>query len=61
LEHTCCELLNNQQRDDMEVLFVLTENRFDLFKDFLDFLELKLIFFDDLDNFQDLGIENLFS
>ena len=45
----------------MKVLFVLMENRFDQFKDFLDSLELKLILFDDFDNFQDLGIENLFS
>jgi hypothetical protein len=36
------------------------ENCFDQFKNFLDFFELKLIFLDDFDNFQDLGIENLF-
>lgn len=28
LKNTCCELLNNQQRNDMKVLFVLMENRF---------------------------------
>ncbi len=44
------ELFNDQQRNDMEVIFIFVEQRFDKLKYFLDFLKLKLILFDDFDN-----------
>ena len=37
------------------------EDSFDELKDFFDFLKLKLIFFDDLDDFQNLRMEYLLS
>ncbi len=50
-KYTRSELLDEQQGNDVEVLFIFVEDRFNKVKYFLDFLKLKLILFDNSDDF----------
>ena len=51
LEYRRGELLDDQQGNDVEVLFIFAEDRFNKLKYLLDFLKFKLILFEDFYDF----------